>query len=316
MAQNEINKLKENIEKVILGKSDVIRHVLAALLADGHVLIEDAPGLGKTYLARSLALSLSGVFHRIQFTPDLLPSDVTGVSIYNQRTRAFEFQKGPVFTNILLADELNRATPRTQSALLECMEERQVTVDAITHALPRPFFALATQNPIEHQGVYNLPEAQIDRFIIQITIGYPKHFVEMEILEAQKKAHPIHSLEPVMKVEDIVRIQDEVKNIFVDESVRDYIVSIVERTRSHKSVALGGSPRASLALYRMGQAMAYLDEAEYVLPDAIKNLVKPVLRHRLIIKPQAKLGGVTPDQILEDIIRETPVPTKSLKFKV
>lgn len=312
MAEKSIQKLKENIEKVILGKADVIRYVLAALLADGHVLIEDVPGLGKTYLARCLALSLSGEFHRIQFTPDLLPSDVTGVSIYNQKTRVFEFQKGPVFTNILLADELNRATPRTQSALLECMEERQVTVDAITHMLTRPFFVLATQNPIEHQGVYNLPEAQLDRFIIQITIGYPKHFVEMEILEAQKKEHPIHSLTPVMSVEDIVRLQDEVRNIYVDESVRDYIVSLVERTRSHKSLILGGSPRASLALYRMGQAMAFLDEAEYVLPDSIKSLVKPVLRHRLIIKPQARLGGVSGDQILEDIIRETPVPTKRM----
>lgn len=314
MAENSMQKLKENIEKVILGKADVIRFVLAALLADGHVLIEDVPGLGKTYLARSLALSLSGDFHRIQFTPDLLPSDVTGVSIYNQKTRVFEFQKGPVFTHILLADELNRATPRTQSALLECMEERQVTVDAITHPLPRPFLVLATQNPIEHQGVYNLPEAQLDRFLIQITIGYPKHFVEMEILEVQKKQHPIHSLKSVMNVEDIVRLQDQVKNIYVDESVRDYIVSIVERTRSHKSLILGGSPRASLALYRMAQAMAFLNEAEYVLPDAIKNLVKPVLRHRLIIKPQARLGGISADQILDDVIRETPVPTKKIKF--
>jgi MoxR-like ATPase len=312
MAENSILKLKGNIEKVILGKAEVVRYVLAALLAEGHVLIEDVPGLGKTYLARCLALSLSGEFHRIQFTPDLLPSDVTGVSIYNQKTRVFEFQKGPVFTNILLADELNRATPRTQSALLECMEERQVTVDAITHTLPRPFFVLATQNPIEHQGVYNLPEAQLDRFIIQITIGYPKHFVEMEILEAQKKEHPIHSLKPVMTVEDIVRLQDKVKNVYVDESVRDYIVSLVERTRSHKSLILGGSPRASLALYRMGQAMAFLDDAEYVLPDAIKNLVKPVLRHRLIIKPQARLGGVSGDQILDDIIRDTPVPVKKV----
>jgi MoxR-like ATPase len=314
MAENSMQKLKENIEKVILGKADVIRFVLAALLADGHVLIEDVPGLGKTYLARSLALSLSGDLHRIQFTPDLLPSDVTGVSIYNQKTQVFEFQKGPVFTHILLADELNRATPRTQSALLECMEERQVTFDAVTYPLPTPFLVLATQNPIEHQGVYNLPEAQLDRFLIQITIGYPKHFVEMEILEAQKKKHPIHSLEPVMTVEDILHLQEQVKNIYVDESVRDYIVTIVEQTRSHKSLVLGGSPRASLALYRMAQAMAFLDESEYVLPDAIKNLVKPVLRHRLIIKPQARVGGVSADQILDDVIRETPVPTKKNKF--
>jgi len=309
MSRELLNRLQSNIEKVILGKTDVIRHVIAALVAGGHVLIEDVPGLGKTYLARSLALSISGLFHRIQFTPDLLPSDVTGVSIYNQQKKIFEFRKGPVFTNILLGDELNRATPRTQSALLECMEERQVTVDGVTHILPRPFFVLATQNPIEQQGVYNLPEAQLDRFLIQIAIGYPKHYVEMEILEAQKKKHPIENLEPVLKMEDVVSIQEQIRDLYVDESVRDYIVSLVEKTRVHPSLVLGASPRASLALFRMGQAMCYLDGVEFLRPDVVKLLAKPVLRHRLILKPQARLGGVTADQVVEDILHNTPVPT-------
>lgn len=309
MSRELLNRLKTNIEKVIFGKADAIRQVMAALLAGGHVLIEDVPGLGKTYLARSLALSISGLFHRIQFTPDLLPSDVTGVSIYNQKKKIFEFRKGPVFTNILLGDELNRATPRTQSALLECMEERQVSVDGVTYLLPRPFLVLATQNPIEQQGVYNLPEAQLDRFLIQINLGYPKHYVEMEILEAQKKRHPIESLDPVLKAEDVVAMQDQIRDIYVDESVRDYIVSLVEKTRSHASLVLGASPRASLALYRMGQAMCYLDGVEFLRPDMVKVLAKPVLRHRLIVKPQARLGGVTPDHVIDDILQNTPVPT-------
>jgi len=313
MSKDLIDNLVQNIQKVILGKPDAVRYVVAALLADGHILIEDVPGLGKTYLARSLALSISGEFRRIQFTPDLLPSDVTGVSIYNQKNKSFEFQKGPVFTNVLLGDELNRATPRTQSALLECMEERQVSAEGATHKIPKPFFVIATQNPIEHQGVYNLPEAQLDRFLIQITIGYPKHYVEMEILEAQKKKHPIYSLEPQLKASDIVIMQEKVREIFVDESVRDYIVSIVEKTRSHKDLVLGGSPRASLSLYRMGQAMAFLGDSGFVLPDVIKALAKPVLRHRLILKPQVRLGGNTPDQIIDDIIRQVPVPTNRIR---
>lgn len=305
-----LKQLHSNIEKVILGKPEAIRHTVATLLAGGHVLIEDVPGVGKTYLARSLALSVSGVFNRIQFTPDLLPTDVTGVSIYNQQTKKFEFREGPVFTNILLADELNRATPRTQSALLECMQERQVSVDGVSHILPAPFFVMATQNPIEQQGVYHLPEAQLDRFMIQIEIGYPKHYVEMNILEAQKTKHPIESLEPVMEVKEIVKLQKEVRKVYVDESLRDYIVALVEKTREHESLVLGGSPRASLALYRMGQAMTLLDGAKFVRPDTVKALARPVLRHRIILKPQARLGGLTPDQVIDDIINNTPVPVE------
>ncbi len=309
MSEDTLARIKANIAKVIFGKSEVIKQVLAALLAGGHVLIEDVPGVGKTYLARSLALSITGIFKRIQFTPDLLPTDVTGVSIYNQRERVFEFREGPVFTNVLLADELNRATPRTQSALLECMEERQVSADGVTHPLPRPFFVMATQNPIEQQGVYHLPEAQLDRFLIQIMVGYPKHYVEMNILEAQRERHPIETLEPVATIGDILRMQKEAREIYVDKSLRDYVVAIVEKTRSHTSLFLGGSPRASLALYRMGQAMAFLEGAGYVRPDVVKALTKPVLRHRLILKPQARLGGLTADQVIEDILHSIDVPT-------
>ena len=308
MSRKELNQIQKNIETVILGKSEVIKRILAALVAGGHVLVEDVPGVGKTYLARSLALSIKGDFSRIQFTPDLLPTDVTGVSIYNQKKKVFEFRKGPVFTNILLADEINRATPRTQSALLESMQEKQVSAEGKTHELPELFFVIATQNPIEQQGVYHLPEAQLDRFLIQISIGYPKHFIEMNILNAQSRKHPIEDLEPVADVEDILRIREEVKDVHVDEAISDYIVALVERSRSHPSVDLGGSPRASLALYMISRAMAYMEGEDYVRPDIIKEMAKPVLRHRLILKPQARLGGTTPDQVIEDIVKETPVP--------
>jgi len=313
MGKVTIEQLTANMEKVIFGKADEIRHVMAALLAGGHILIEDVPGVGKTFLARSLAISVGGVFKRIQFTPDLLPTDVTGVSVYNQKDRDFEFREGPVFTNILLADELNRATPRTQSALLECMEERQVSYDGVPHPLPRPFFVMATQNPIEQQGVYHLPEAQLDRFLIKIAIGYPKHFIEMDVLDAQKKQHPIETIRPVSTMEEIIRMQDDVRNVYVDESIRDYIVSVVEKTRHHPSVILGGSPRASLALFRMGQAMAFISGADFVLPDIVKELARPVLRHRLILKPQARLGGLTPDDVVADILQKTEVPVARVR---
>lgn len=308
MSREIIEKLIANVEKVIFGKTDEIRHVVATLLAGGHLLIEDVPGVGKTYLARSLALSIGGLFKRIQFTPDLLPTDVTGVSIYNQKSKEFEFREGPVFTNILLADELNRATPRTQSALLECMEERQVTSDGVPRPIPKPFFVVATQNPIEQQGVYHLPEAQLDRFMIRLSIGYPKHFIEMDILDAQKKQHPIETISAVCEMGDILRAQDIVRGVYVDESIREYIVSLVEATRTHGSLVIGGSPRASLALYRISQAMAFISGADFVLPDVVKELAKPVLRHRLILKPQASLGGLTPDEIISDILMKTTVP--------
>ncbi|HOE63547.1 MAG TPA: MoxR family ATPase [Candidatus Sumerlaeota bacterium] len=308
MSKKIIEQLISNMEKVIFGKTEEIRHVVATLLAGGHILIEDVPGVGKTYLARSLALSIGGEFKRIQFTPDLLPTDVTGVSIYNQKTKEFEFREGPVFANILLADELNRATPRTQSALLECMEERQVTSDGIPRFMPSPFFVIATQNPIEQQGVYHLPEAQLDRFMIRLSIGYPKHFIEMDILDAQKKQHPIETINSVCKMEDILHAHNIVRDIYVDESIREYIVSLVEATRAHESLILGGSPRASISLYRMSQAMAFINGADFVLPDVIKELAKPVLRHRLILKPQARLGGLTPDEVISDILQKIPVP--------
>jgi len=313
MKNETVDKIQANIEKVIFGKTDEIRYVIAALLANGHVLIEDVPGVGKTYLARSLAVSVGGIFRRIQFTPDLLPTDITGVSIYNQISKNFEFREGPVFTNILLADELNRATPRTQSALLECMEERQVSYDGVPHTLPRSFFVLATQNPIEQQGVYHLPEAQLDRFMIKITIGYPKHFIEMDILEAQRKRHPIEAVGSVCEIDEILRMREAVHEVYVDESLRDYIVSVVEKTRDHPSVLLGGSPRASLALYRMAQAMAFIAGADFVLPDIVKELAKPVMRHRLILKPQAQLGGLTADQVISEILQKTEVPIARIR---
>ncbi|HPB32728.1 MAG TPA: MoxR family ATPase [Candidatus Sumerlaeota bacterium] len=303
-----VKKIREGIESVILGKPEVVEKILAALFSGGHVLIEDVPGLGKTILARALAMTINADFKRIQFTPDLLPTDITGVAIFNQEKRAFEFREGPIFTNILLADELNRATPRTQSALLECMEERQISADGKTMTLPDPFFVIATQNPVEQQGVYHLPEAQLDRFLVQLTIGYPKHFIEMSILESQKKKHPIADVKAAASVSEILSIQQQVRNVYVDETISDYIVAIVEQTREHPSILLGASPRGSLALYRMSQAIAWMAGEEYVRPDAVKKLVLPVLRHRLILKPQARLGGLTPDQVLQDILEKTPVP--------
>ena len=308
---NILEKLEENIASVIVGKREVIENVLVVLLAGGHTLIEDVPGVGKTYLAKSLALSIDAKFKRIQFTPDLLPTDVTGVSIYNQKTRTFEFQDGPVFTNILLADELNRATPRTQSSLLECMQEHQVTVDGKTHLLPRVFFVIATQNPVEQQGVYNLPEAQLDRFLMQIKIGYPSRAAEVKIIEDQKIKHPIESIKPVTNIEEIYKLIEEVKNVHIDTSLENYIVEIVSATRNHKDLILGASPRASLAIYRASQAFAFLRRKSFVAPDIIKRFALPVLRHRLILHPQASIGGLTPDRIIQDILNTVPVPIKS-----
>ena len=300
--------LRDNVRRVIRGKDDVIETVVCALLSRGHLLIEDVPGVGKTYLARALARSLDAVFKRIQFTPDLLPSDITGVSIYNRQTDEFEFRPGPAFTNILLADELNRATPRTQSALLECMGEYQVSVDGRTHPLAEPFFVIATQNPIEQQGVYNLPEAQLDRFLAKISIGYPHPTVEARILDDQKQRHPIEDVKPVASLEDLLEAQREVRNIYVDASLSDYIVRLVDATRAHPDLLLGASPRASLALYRLTQARAYVDEDDFVLPDTIKRMAPAALRHRLILKPQSRLAGRTPDAIIAELLRQVPPP--------
>jgi len=314
MITDTIANLLQNIQKVIIGKEAVVKQVIAALLARGHILIEDVPGVGKTLLARSLALSLDGIYKRVQFTPDLLPSDITGVSVFNQKNLTFEFREGPVFTNILLADELNRATPRTQSSLLESMEERQVTVDGKTYALPMVFFAMATQNPIEQQGVYRLPEAQLDRFLMQIDIGYPGHYHEIQILEDQRLAHPIDSLSSVATIRDILDLQERVKHIYVDKSINDYIVRLVEATRAHADLLLGASPRASLALYRVSQAYSLIDGNDFVTPDTVKALCHPILRHRLLLKPQSQLGGVTPDPIIDEILRAVDVPIKNYEL--
>lgn len=306
-----LRKLEENISSVIVGKREVIENVIVALISGGHLLIEDVPGLGKTYLAKSLAKSINAKFKRIQFTPDLLPTDITGVSIYNQKTSSFEFQEGPVFTNILLADEINRATPRTQSSLLECMQEKQVTVDGKTYELPKLFFVIATQNPIEQHGVYNLPEAQIDRFIMQIKIGYPSAASEVKILDDQKEHHPIEDLTPIISTQEIESLMEEVKKIHIDQSLQNYIVEIINATRTNPDLLLGASPRASLSLFRVSQAYAYMKGKKFVSPDNIKRFAFPVLRHRLILHPQSRLGGVTTDKLIQDILNTIRVPIKS-----
>jgi MoxR-like ATPase len=302
-----------NVEKVIVGKHAEVQLALIALMCQGHVLIEDVPGVGKTMLAKSLARSVGCTFKRVQFTPDLLPSDITGVSIYNQKTQDFEFRPGPVITQILLADEINRATPKTQSALLEAMEERQVTVDGQTHALPRPFMVLATQNPIEYEGTFPLPEAQLDRFLLRITLGYPSKADEITIMDRQQFAHPIEEMCQVMEAKDLAFLQDSVKRIYVDPAVKDYMVSVVAATRVHADVYLGASPRGSLGLYRAGQASAALQSREYVTPDDVKGLAVPVLAHRLIVSPAARVRNLNPRGLVEEVLESVPVPAGKIK---
>lgn len=306
-------KLVENIEKVIIGKRDTVSLAVVGLLCQGHLLIEDVPGTGKTVLARSIARSLGCSFSRIQFTPDMLPSDVTGVSIYNQLTHQFEFRPGPVMAQIVLADEINRATPKTQAALLEAMEERQVTVDGTTHLLPRPFLVLATQNPIEYEGTFPLPEAQLDRFLLRLELGYPMLQDEMNILDRQQYQHPILTLEQVLSVEELIWTQEEIKKVYVSSPVKRYIVELVRQTRQHPDVYLGASPRGSLALYRTGQALAAMDGRDFVLPDDIKKLVIPTLSHRVILGPAARLRDLAAQQILTDVILKVPVPGGDLR---
>jgi MoxR-like ATPase len=297
-----------NIEKVIIGKRSTIELAVVGMLCQGHLLIEDVPGVGKTMLARSLARSVGCTFNRIQFTPDMLPSDVTGVSIFNQVSREFEFRPGPVMSQVVLADEINRATPKTQAALLEAMEERQVTVDGVTRQLPQPFMVLATQNPIEYEGTFPLPEAQVDRFLVRLRLGYPTAEDEIHILERQQFHHPLQSLEQVASVDELNQAQESVKEIFVTPALKRYIVELAQNTRTHPEVYLGASPRGSLALYRTAQARAAIIGREYVLPDDIKALAVPTLAHRVILGPGARLRDLNAQQVVEEILNGLPVP--------
>ncbi len=298
----------KNLEQVIVGKSQALELVVIGLLCQGHILIEDVPGVGKTMLARSLAKSLDCTFNRIQFTPDMLPSDVTGVSIYNQQQQQFEFRPGPIMGQIILADEVNRATPKTQAALLEAMEERQITVDGVTHPLPSPFMVLATQNPIEYEGTFPLPEAQLDRFLLRVRMGYPSAAEEQRILSGQQLRHPIDSLRAMVSIKDLLEAIEEIRKVYVSPLIQKYIIDLVGRTRQSSDVYLGASPRGSLALFRAGQARAALLGRDHVLPDDIKALAVSVLGHRIIVSPAARLRELSADRIVQEIIYNVPVP--------
>jgi MoxR-like ATPase len=302
--------LRQNIQKVIVGKDEIIELTLVALLCEGHLLLEDVPGTGKTTLAKTIAKSLGCSFHRIQFTPDLLPSDVTGIYYYNQKIQEFEFRAGPIFSQILLADEINRATPRTQSALLEAMQEQQATVDITTHKLPRPFLVLATQNPVELEGTFPLPEAQLDRFLMKIGLGYPTEEQENDILLRFERQDPLDELQSVADPETITDMQNRVREIRVETSVRQYIVNVCRATRVHEDIELGASPRATMALYRTCQALAAIRDRDYVLPDDVKFLAPFVLTHRLIIAPQTRLRGRQPEDIIRDVVNTVKVPVE------
>ena len=306
--QNFGKRITDNLEKVIIGKRPALDLVVIGLLSQGHILIEDIPGVGKTVLARSLAKSVDSVFSRIQFTPDMLPSDVTGVSIYNQETRKFEFRPGPLMGQIVLADEINRATPKTQAALLEAMEEHQITVDGVTHQLLKPFMVLATQNPIEYEGTFPLPEAQLDRFLLHLQLGYPGIANEIKILENQQRQHPLETLKSVISNEEILEAIKTVKEVYVSKAVKRYIVEITIQTRQSSDVHLGASPRGSLALFRTGQARAALRGRDHVLPDDIKALAVPVLGHRIILGSAARMRELNADQIVRELAHGIPVP--------
>ena len=306
--QEFANKITENVETVIIGKRETIELTIIGLLAQGHLLIEDVPGVGKTMLARSIAKSIGCSFRRIQFTPDMLPSDVTGVSVFNQKTMEFEFRPGPIMAQIVLTDEINRATPKTQSALLEAMEEHQVTVDGVTYPMQRPFLVMATQNPIEYEGTFPLPEAQLDRFMLRISLGYPRKEDELKILDAQRYRHPIDELDQVVTVQELVQAQEQVKQVQIDELVKSYIVDLVSLTREHPDAYLGASPRGSLTLYKTAQVRAAMDGRDYVIPDDVKLLATSALAHRLIVSPSARIKDVEPRAVIDDVLHSVPVP--------
>jgi len=311
MIAESMQRARENIQQVIVGKDEPINLALVAVLCEGHVLIEDVPGIGKTTLAKSIAASLGCTFRRIQFTPDLLPSDVTGINYFNQKSQEWEFRAGPVFSQILLADEINRATPRTQSALLEAMQEQQVTVDGNTKPLPRPFLVLATQNPIELEGTFPLPEAQVDRFLVKLPIGYPTQDEENSILLRFERADPLEQLVPVVETDELLAMQKQVREIRVEASVRNYVIAITRATRVHSEVSLGASPRGTLALYHAAQAWAAIHGRAFVVPDDIKKLTPYVLTHRILIQPQVRLRGRKPEDIVAEIVETVPVPVES-----
>lgn len=292
----------------MIGKRQVAELSLVSLLAEGHVLLEDVPGVGKTMMVKAIAKSVSAKFQRIQFTPDLLPSDLTGISIYNQKEMEFEFRPGPIMGNIILADEINRTSPKTQSALLEGMEDSSVTVDGTTRVLPKPFFVMATQNPIEYEGTFPLPEAQLDRFIMKLKMGYPSETDELEVLQRIEKGHPIESIEPVVDLKELLSLQEEVRNVILEDSVKKYIIGIVRRTRGHRAVFLGASPRGSLSLMKAAQAYALLNGRDYVVPDDVKFLAPYVLSHRLLLKSEARFGGLEPEKIVREVLEHTHVP--------
>jgi MoxR-like ATPase len=307
-AQQLVEKIINNVEKVIVGKREAVELAVIALISQGHLLIEDTPGVGKTMLARSLAKSINCSFKRIQFTPDMLPGDITGVSVYNQKIGDFEFRPGPVIAQVVLADEINRATPKVQSALLESMAERQITVDGVTHVMPSPFHVLATQSPIEYEGTFPLPEAQLDRFLLRISMGYPSLSEEIAIIEKQQYIHPIEQIDHIVDTSDVLILQETVKKIYVDDLVKQYIVSLVEATRNHPSIYLGASPRGSLALFRTAQARALLQGRDFTLPDDVKALAEPALAHRSLLYPSAQSQDGSSRACITEILETVPVP--------